>query len=119
VRPDVTLPRIPRVGPSSTRVLLELLATGRSATVDRAVEASGRAADVERRRSLRIGFRSRAEVRRVLRTPLPGVVERSKYLGDLQMHSRWSDGAATIAELAAGGRALGYSYLAITDHCRG
>jgi DNA polymerase (family 10) len=38
--------------------------------------------------------------------------------GDLHVHSRWSDGSASIAELAAAARARGDDYLAITDHSR-
>jgi DNA polymerase (family 10) len=32
------------------------------------------------------------------------------------MHSPWSDGKATIREMAAAAQARGYSYMAITDH---
>ncbi len=39
--------------------------------------------------------------------------------GDLQMHTRWSDGSGTIAEMAAAGLERGYGYLAITDHSKG
>lgn len=39
--------------------------------------------------------------------------------GDLQMHSQWSDGSGTIAEMAAAGAERGYEYLAITDHTKG
>jgi histidinol phosphatase-like PHP family hydrolase len=119
VQPDGTLPKIPRVGPSSERVIREVLATGASETLERAVLSSGRAADIEKRRTLRVGFLSRAEALRILAAPMAGVVRREDYLGDLQMHSRWSDGAVTIAELAEGGLARGYRYLAVTDHSLG
>lgn len=36
--------------------------------------------------------------------------------GDLHMHTTWSDGADTIAEMAEAARARGYEYIAITDH---
>ncbi|HMJ06970.1 MAG TPA: PHP domain-containing protein [Chthoniobacterales bacterium] len=39
--------------------------------------------------------------------------------GDLQMHTQWSDGAGTIAEMAAAGEERGYEYIAITDHSKG
>lgn len=39
--------------------------------------------------------------------------------GDLQMHTRWSDGYASIADYAEEGERLGYEYLAITDHSVG
>jgi len=35
------------------------------------------------------------------------------------MHSEWSDGSATIAEMAAAAAARGYDYIAITDHSKG
>jgi putative hydrolase len=37
-------------------------------------------------------------------------------LGDLHTHSDWSDGGSPIAEMAQAARALGRSYLALTDH---
>ena len=36
--------------------------------------------------------------------------------GDLHVHSTWSDGKATILEMAAAAVARGYEYLAICDH---
>lgn len=39
--------------------------------------------------------------------------------GDLQMHSRWSDGSGTIAEMAAAAQKRQYDYIAITDHSKG
>ena len=39
--------------------------------------------------------------------------------GDLQMHSRWSDGSGTIAEMADAAIARSYEYIAITDHSKG
>src|SRR5919204_5952186 len=56
VQPDGTLRKIPNVGPSSTRVILEVLQTGSSPTVERAIRERGRLEDVERRRGLRQHF---------------------------------------------------------------
>lgn len=39
--------------------------------------------------------------------------------GDLQMHTTWSDGEGTIAEMAAAAMERGYEYIAITDHSKG
>lgn len=39
--------------------------------------------------------------------------------GDLQMHSQWSDGSGSIAEMAEAAEARGYDYIAITDHSKG
>jgi DNA polymerase (family 10) len=49
---------------------------------------------------------------------LPELVELKHIRGDLHMHTRESDGRATLAEMAAECRALGYEYLAITDHSK-
>jgi hypothetical protein len=39
--------------------------------------------------------------------------------GDLQMHTTWSDGEGTVAEMAAAAVERGYEYIAITDHSKG
>jgi histidinol phosphatase-like PHP family hydrolase len=39
--------------------------------------------------------------------------------GDLQMHTRWSDGSDTIAEMADAASERSYEYIAITDHSKG
>ena len=38
------------------------------------------------------------------------------YLGDIHSHTNWSDGRATMLEMAQGAQALGYTYLGVTDH---
>ena len=47
---------------------------------------------------------------------LPSLVERSDLRGDLHSHSTWSDGKASIAEMALAAQALGHEYLAMCDH---
>jgi DNA polymerase (family 10) len=47
---------------------------------------------------------------------LPRLVELADLQADLHMHSSWSDGKASIREMAEAARARGYSYMAITDH---
>jgi putative hydrolase len=39
--------------------------------------------------------------------------------GDLQMHTRWSDGSSSIREMAQASESRGYEYIAITDHSKG
>jgi histidinol phosphatase-like PHP family hydrolase len=39
--------------------------------------------------------------------------------GDLQMHTHWSDGSASIAQMAAAAALHNYEYIAITDHSKG
>jgi DNA polymerase (family 10) len=48
--------------------------------------------------------------------PLPELLTMDDIQGDLQMHSTWSDGANTIAELAQAALAQGLAYILITDH---
>ncbi|MCP9484625.1 MAG: DNA polymerase/3'-5' exonuclease PolX [Gaiellaceae bacterium MAG52_C11] len=47
---------------------------------------------------------------------LPTLVERADLCGDLHSHSTWSDGKATIEEMALAARELGHDYLAMCDH---
>lgn len=49
---------------------------------------------------------------------LPALVTVADLRGDLHVHSDWTDGTATIAEMAAGAQARGYEYMALTDHSR-
>src|SRR6185503_16292815 len=111
--------RIPGIGPASERVILEVLDSGTSSTVDAAVARSDRAADIERRRGLRAHFLSRAEVLRILRDPRFDGPTRSDYHGDFQMHSEWSDGTPTLDEIADACVARGYAHAAVTDHSHG
>lgn len=39
--------------------------------------------------------------------------------GDLQMHTTWSDGSGSIAEMAVAADEQSYEYIAITDHSKG
>lgn len=119
VEPDGTLRKIPHVGPSSLRVITEVLATGASPTVERAVAESGREAAIEKSRSLRGNFLSRAQVMAALRNPRLRGPNVSDYRGDLQMHSVWSDGGDTLEGLITGCLARGYAYCAMTDHSYG
>ena len=119
IRPDRTLPKIPGIGPASTRVILEVLDSGSSPTVEHAVATSGRAADIERRRTLRSHFLSRAEVLRVLHDPAFDGPMVTEYRGDLQMHSEWSDGRPTLHEIVEACLERGYAYAAVTDHSHG
>jgi len=44
------------------------------------------------------------------------VIDLALYRGDLHSHSDWSDGRATMLEMARGAKALGYRFLGVTDH---
>ena len=46
----------------------------------------------------------------------PPLIEIEQIRGDLHCHTTWSDGRASVAEMARAARARGYEYLAICDH---
>jgi DNA polymerase (family 10) len=50
---------------------------------------------------------------------LPDLIAEGEIRGDLHTHSEWSDGDATIAEMALAAAERGYDYLALTDHAEG
>src|SRR5438270_3257693 len=65
---------------------------------------------------IRRDFLSLADARVLLRKK----PEWAKQLrGDLQMHTRWSDGSGTIAEMAEMAQQRNYEYIGITDHSKG
>ena len=47
---------------------------------------------------------------------LPKLIGWNDIKGDLQMHTRWSDGSNTIEEMALAAKKLGHEYICITDH---
>jgi DNA polymerase (family X) len=59
---------------------------------------------------------SAEEVAAASRGELPALVARADIRGDLHMHSAWSDGRDPIEAMVQGCVALGYEYMAITDH---
>ena len=119
LQPDGTLRKIPGIGPSSTRVILEYLKSGTSPTVEKAVDESTRSRDVRRSRELREHFLSRSQVAAALRDPTLKGPTVEQYRGDLQMHSEYSDGGNTLAEIIEGAIARGWQYCAVTDHSYG
>jgi DNA polymerase (family 10) len=56
------------------------------------------------------------EIEAALSGRLPSLVERRHIRGDLHMHSDYSDGQDPIAAMVDACRAIGYEYIAITDH---
>ncbi len=119
LKADGTLRKIPNIGPSSTRIILEVLRTGTSATVEEAIAANGQAGDIDGRRDLRGHFLSRAQVLAVLNNGKLTGPRLEDYRGDLQMHSTWSDGSQTLADIVEAGLARGYTFCGVTDHSYG
>ncbi|MGH2725274.1 MAG: PHP domain-containing protein [Actinomycetota bacterium] len=105
--------------------IADLLATGRSPTELPAVgpwvarRIRGWVEDPPERPEppeLRRGFLTMAWARQVL-AERPEL--RTELRGDLQMHTTWSDGKAELDEMVAAAQALGYRYVAVTDHSKG
>ena len=61
---------------------------------------------------------ARGEIELARTHRLPALVTLEQIRGDLQMHSDASDGKTPIAPLVEAARALGYAYIAITDHSK-
>jgi len=99
-RPDLealqktnALTTIEGVGSGIAKVLAGLLETGQSSYLERL----------------------RAEMGQPARDD-ESQLDLSRYQGDVHSHTNWSDGRATMLELAQGAQALGYRYLGVTDH---
>ncbi len=90
------------------------------------VDGSNRACDdeVEAYRMLGLPWippelrEDRGEVQAALEGRLPDLVTQSDIRGELHAHTDWSDGAATLEEMAAAAIQAGLDYLVITDHSR-
>ena len=61
---------------------------------------------------------ARGEIALAREHRLPHLVEVKDIRGDLQMHTSATDGKGTIEDMAHAARALGYEYIAITDHSK-
>jgi DNA polymerase (family 10) len=61
---------------------------------------------------------ARGEIELARTHRLPTLVTLDEIRGDLQMHSDASDGQTPIGAMADAARALGYAYIAITDHSK-
>jgi DNA polymerase (family 10) len=58
----------------------------------------------------------RGEVEAAAAGDLPDLVTREDVRGDLQMHTTWSDGRASVRAMAEAGQDLGHEYILVTDH---
>jgi len=58
------------------------------------------------------------EIEAALEGRLPKLIQLGDIRGDLHMHTLETDGRATLEEMAEAARALGYQYIAITDHSK-
>ncbi|MBI2822881.1 MAG: DNA polymerase/3'-5' exonuclease PolX [Acidobacteria bacterium] len=60
----------------------------------------------------------RGEIEAAQKGTLPQLVQLGDLRGDLQMHTTYTDGKATLEAMVRACRARGYEYIAITDHTR-
>jgi len=60
----------------------------------------------------------RGEIQAAEEGKLPKLVEPEQILGDLHVHTDWSDGKGSLEEMAKAAMELGYRYIAIVDHFR-
>ena len=60
----------------------------------------------------------RGEISAAREGHLPKLLDPRDLRGDLHMHSTWTDGEASILEMAEACVARGYAYMAITDHSK-
>jgi len=49
---------------------------------------------------------------------LPKLIKYGEVLGDLQVQTNWTDGSASIEEMAMAAKRMGLQYIAITDHTK-
>lgn len=61
---------------------------------------------------------NRGEIEAAMEGRLPKLVSEDEIRGDLHVHTKWSDGTATIEEMAQAAREKGWEYLAICDHSK-
>jgi len=58
------------------------------------------------------------EIEAAMEHRLPKLVEWEQIRGDLHVHTKWSDGTATIEEMVEKARSMGLKYIAVTDHTK-
>jgi DNA polymerase (family 10) len=61
----------------------------------------------------------RGEIEAAMAGKLPRVIEYDEVKADCHIHSNWSDGSATIEEMAMGAKRRGYDFMVLTDHSKG
>jgi len=59
---------------------------------------------------------NRGEINLAKKGKLPNLVGYNSIMGDLHIHSTWSDGNNSIEQMANAAKNMGYSYVCITDH---
>ena len=63
-----------------------------------------------------VAYLTELEAKTQLPITAEGAVYRNALIGDLHMHSKWSDGGATIEAMARTAISIGHQYMVLTDH---
>jgi DNA polymerase (family 10) len=61
---------------------------------------------------------NRGEIEAAMESRLPKLVTEKEIRGDLHVHTKWSDGTATIEEMAQAAMEKNWEYIAICDHSK-
>lgn len=61
---------------------------------------------------------NRGEIKAAAKNALPKLIEQSDLRGDLHVHTNYSEGKDSLKTMIERAEALGYEYIAITDHSR-
>ncbi len=61
---------------------------------------------------------NRGEIKAAAKSALPNLVEAGDLRGDLHMHTNYSEGQESLETMIQRAEALGYEYVAVTDHSR-
>ena len=112
-----TFRAIPGIGPTTDRIARELIHDGRSEFVERMVREAGKQESLAKLRELRKNFLSRAAVADILKKR--GGPSRTKYRGDFQMHSVYSDGSETLESIVEECLSRKWTCAGVTDHSYG
>ncbi len=96
-----SLEELPGIGPSLSRIITRWI---------------NDPPEIPKPPEIRQGFRTLLQARRILDA---NRTWRNSVKGDLQMHTVWSDGSASVAEMAQAAAEYGHEYIAITDHAKG
>jgi histidinol phosphatase-like PHP family hydrolase len=112
-----TFRAVPGIGPTTDRIARELIHEGGSAFVERAVREAGQEESVAKLRGLRQHYLSRAAVAEIVaRRAGPS---RSRYRGDFQMHSVYSDGSEALESIVEECLRRKWVCAGVTDHSYG
>jgi len=112
-----TFHAVPGIGPTTDRIARELIHEGGSPFVEQAIRDAGKEEAVAKLRRLRRHFLNRAALKEIMSHR--GSPSRTRYRGDFQMHSVWSDGAETLASIVDACLARGHPCAGITEQSYG